>query len=193
MQDNNQDLPKKGFDSLNFNYDFSGKDFTKDKGFFEFQQKDKSNLTNKPVSNMEKLKSELNNKEQNNAFKSPEQISEKLQSNFEQQQRMPQQVRPQPTLNFSSSQFYYRQFEEIKKTEDESAKKFSDFKERIKPFASVSTITEARELSKKILPVKSDVTIFRVGGAKCTIIDKPDMFRITLDNDTEMLCYDFVP
>lgn len=193
MTDNNQNNPKR-FDSFNFNYDFSEKDYSQDKNFIEFQLKNNSKSNDDKKSDIEKLKKELfDNSPKDKTLKNIEQFQEVMQSSYEQKQIERVFVKPKTKFDFNSLQFYNKQFEEFKKTKDETIKAVNDFKERIKPFAEIATLTEAKALSNKILPVKSDITIFRVGGAKCTVVNKPNLFRITLDNDTEMICYDFVP
>ena len=192
MSDNNPNTPKK-FDSLNFNYDFSEKDYTQDKKFMEFQQKNNQKSDNDKKNNVENLKNELfNTSKIDNTKKNIEQFQEVIQSSYEQKQRDPVFIKPKTKFDFNSMQFYIKQFEEIKKTKSETLKAFNNFKERILPFADVLTLAEAKALSNKILPVKSDITVFNVGGAKCTVVNKPNLFRITLENDEELLCYDFL-
>lgn len=183
MTGNNQDNSSgKKFDSANFGYNFDEKDLSQNKGFMEFQEKNKKKLPDKDLNQTQKV----------NIIKTPEELQKVIEKNYEHQQLLPQFIKPQVSLNFSGQKFYYRQYEEIKKTNQENDTKIIAFKDRLKHFDNVSTITEARELSKKVLPVKSEINTFDVGKAKCTVINKSNLFRITFESDEEIICYDFV-
>ena len=86
--------------------------------------------------------------------------------------------------------------EECKKVKElsdyELKNKTLEFKERLKQFDEVESLEEALELAKKILPVKNEITRFNVGEGKCTIVNRKDNFRISLDTETEFVSYDFV-
>ena len=88
--------------------------------------------------------------------------------------------------------YQYMQYNAAVDTEKVNRDKYNSFKERIKKFESVDTIEAARELAKQILPTSSEVNRFNVGNAKCIVINNKEMFRITLDNAEECICYDFV-
>ena len=72
-----------------------------------------------------------------------------------------------------------------------SAERIKEFKERIAPFEAVSTLEEAKELAAKVLPTANEVNRFYVGDAKCVIINREDMLRISIDTADEFLSYDF--
>ena len=76
--------------------------------------------------------------------------------------------------------------------EQQQKKKADAFKKRIEEFKHIKTIDEARELAKKIMPVSNEKTRFRIGNARCVIINRADMFRITIDTEKEFISYDFV-
>ena len=73
----------------------------------------------------------------------------------------------------------------------EDIEKYNRVKSRIKMFESVKTIDEARALAKKIMPISRDITIFKVGFAKCIIINKPNFFRVSLNSSKEYISYNF--
>ena len=74
----------------------------------------------------------------------------------------------------------------------EREEKYLQFKERISKFENIVTLDEARSLAKQILPTAQELSQFRVGVAVCTVVNKNDMVRISLDSDKEFICYDFV-
>lgn len=75
--------------------------------------------------------------------------------------------------------------------EAQKADKLKEFKDRVAPFAMVSTFEEAKELAKKILPTANEINRFYVGDAKCMIVNRNDLLRISIDSATEFICYDF--
>ena len=89
------------------------------------------------------------------------------------------------------TQFLYNQYDAVRQIEESQTKKYEDFKARLKAFEGVKTLDEARELASKILPVANEISHFNVGLAKCTIINRQDMLRISLDSDKEFVSYNF--
>lgn len=81
-------------------------------------------------------------------------------------------------------------------TEEQIAKekieKYLEFKNRINKFNNIQTLAEAKNLSQQIMPVAQELSQFRIGDALCVIVNKPNMFRISLDSETEFISYDFV-
>lgn len=70
--------------------------------------------------------------------------------------------------------------------------KYNEFKTRLEKFEEITTLDEAKDLSKKILPVAKDFNKFKIGNATCIIINRDDMFRVSLDSEKEFICYDFI-
>ena len=77
----------------------------------------------------------------------------------------------------------------IRKAKEE---KYLQIKERLSKFDDIVTLEEAKELAKNVLPTAMDVSTFQVGTATCTVINRPDMIRISLETEREFICYDFV-
>lgn len=92
--------------------------------------------------------------------------------------------------NFSWSN--YNAAEEEARIIKEKEQKYLEFKERISKFENIVTLDDARALAKQILPTAQELSQFRVGAAICTVVNKDDMIRISLDSDQEFICYDFV-
>ena len=86
----------------------------------------------------------------------------------------------------------YYQFEITNKLENSQEQKLKEFKERLSQFYNIETLEEAKELSKKILPVNSEFTRFNIGRATCFIVKRDDLFRICLDSKDEFISFDFV-
>ena len=87
--------------------------------------------------------------------------------------------------------YNYNMAEAQSKLSEQHQKKYEEFKERIAQFAKVDTIEEAKSLSAKILPVSQEINQFKVGLGTCTIINRSDLFRISLDSEEEFISYDF--
>lgn len=85
----------------------------------------------------------------------------------------------------------YGQMNAVLQIEIQNKEKYEKFKSRLAAFQEVSTLEEAKELAQKILPVAKEVNRFRVGNAKCTVILKKDMLRISVDTPEEFISYDF--
>lgn len=96
------------------------------------------------------------------------------------------------TSNDYSINEAYNKYEIQQKADTNKVEKLKEFKERLKQFDLVESLEEALELAKKILPVKNEITRFNVGEGKCTIVNRKDNFRVSLDTDTEFISYDFV-
>ena len=83
------------------------------------------------------------------------------------------------------------QYDAVLKLEQQKADKVNSFKERIAPFEAISTLEEAKELAAKVLPTANEVNKFYVGDAKCVVVNREDMLRISIDTADEFICYDF--
>ena len=77
------------------------------------------------------------------------------------------------------------------KTEEDAQKEYENFKSKLKAFRNVKTVSEAKELAKKFLPVNNEINYLLVGNAKCVIISRRNLLRIVLKKDKEMVCYNF--
>ena len=91
-----------------------------------------------------------------------------------------------------SQEFLYNQYEVMKQAGQQNKEKYEKFIERIKLFEKVNTLIDAKELAKKILPTAKEVSEFKIGSAKCTIINKEDCFRICVQAPHEFISYDFI-
>ena len=85
----------------------------------------------------------------------------------------------------------YNQMEIMAKLESQNADKYKKFMERVDEFKNVTTLEEAHELAKKILPTSQEVSSFYVGNAKCVVVNTKDKLRISIDSDKEFISYDF--
>lgn len=88
-------------------------------------------------------------------------------------------------------EYLYKQYT-LQQTQDiQDKEKAEAFLERIKPFAEVNSFEEAKVLAQKILPTKEDVTAFFVGKIKCTVVNRTEELRISVDTEDEFICYSF--
>ena len=73
----------------------------------------------------------------------------------------------------------------------DSEEKYNKFKERIAQFDEVTNLKDAKALANKILPVSSEITRFTIGNATCTVVNRNNLLRISLDSDKEFISYNF--
>ena len=93
--------------------------------------------------------------------------------------------------NFSAQGINPAQMEMLQNIEKQNKEKEDKFKERISAFKDITTLNDARELAERILPVAQELNKFRVGNAKCVIVNKPEQLRICFDTGEEFIAYDF--
>ena len=86
----------------------------------------------------------------------------------------------------------YNALFEQKNNVDTKREKAENFKQRLSEFKKIKTLEEAKILMDKIMPVRLERTVFFVGDAKCTIINKNNLLRICYDSPTEFISYNFV-
>lgn len=89
------------------------------------------------------------------------------------------------------SNFFYNQYNSVQEMAMNEKEKSNQFLERIEPFKGIKTLKEAQELAQKILPAKEGLTSFFVGDIKCTIVNKKETLRISIDSPENFTCYDF--
>ena len=70
-------------------------------------------------------------------------------------------------------------------------KKAEELKERLLIFAETDSFEDAKKLAKEILPTVAGVTSFYAGIARCTVVNRTNLLRITFDSPKEFICYDF--
>ena len=83
------------------------------------------------------------------------------------------------------------QYQAISGFESQKNNKINEFIERIGKFKKVKTLKEAKELASKIIPTANEINRFYIENAKCIIVNKEDMFRISFDTAEEFISYDF--
>lgn len=114
-----------------------------------------------------------------------EQDTKKTLSKF---QYMP--YNPQMLSNYSAFDEKKDNVENNRENNDKK-EKVENFKKRLTEFKNINTLSEAKELMEKIMPVKLERTVFFIGDAKCTIISKHNLLRICLDTPQEFISYNF--
>ena len=75
---------------------------------------------------------------------------------------------------------------------EQNKDKVEKFKQRLEEFKKVSTLDAAKTLAVRVMPVQSGRTVFRIGDAKCTVINTDKMLKITLKTQDEYINYKFV-
>ena len=92
----------------------------------------------------------------------------------------------------SEENIEYKKNEIMKDMLNKSAEKEQEFKARLKAFENVTTLEEAKALAKTTLPVSQEINHFRVGNAKCVVVNRDNLFRVCVDTEEEFLSYDFM-
>ena len=85
----------------------------------------------------------------------------------------------------------YNQMEIMSNIEKQNAEKYKNFIERVSEFQNITTLEDAHELAKKILPTNQELSRFNVGNAKCVVLNTKDKLRISIDSEKEFISYDF--
>ena len=80
----------------------------------------------------------------------------------------------------------------VNQTELDAEQALEKFKQKLKVFDGVDSITKAKELAKEFLPIKNEKNYLRIGNAKCVIISRGDVFRVCVDSDKEYICYNII-
>lgn len=79
----------------------------------------------------------------------------------------------------------------IKKINLSEQDEYTRFTEKLKVFDSVKSFDEAKAAAKKFLPMNDEINYLVVGNAKCAIISRRNLFRIVLNSDKNVICYNF--
>ena len=83
------------------------------------------------------------------------------------------------------------QYQAVSGFETQKSNKIKEFMERLAKFENIETLSEAKELATKIMPTANEVNRFYIENAKCVVINKDNMLRISLDTPEEFISYDF--
>ena len=94
-------------------------------------------------------------------------------------------------MSFNSNAESYTAQQFRAQVKHDNQEKTDVLKDRLQQFLSVATKDEAKELAKKILPTNSEISTFWAGDAKCIVVNKEDLFRITVISEKEVLSYNF--
>ena len=81
---------------------------------------------------------------------------------------------------------------DIKQANIDADQEYNKFKEKLKVFEGITSISKAKEIAKTFLPCKNEKTYLTIGNAKCVIISRGDVFRVCLNSDKEYTCYNIV-
>lgn len=80
----------------------------------------------------------------------------------------------------------------VNQSEIDAEQEYNKFKEKLKVFEGITSLSQAKEIAKKFLPCKDEKNYLRIGNAKCVIISRGDVFRICIDSDKEYICYNII-
>ena len=87
--------------------------------------------------------------------------------------------------------YQYNQYLAAQRSAMSDKEKSNELKDRMKEFTTVVTLEDAKQLANKIVPTSQELTVFYSGDAKCTVVNKSDLLRITVETKEEYICYDF--
>ena len=88
-------------------------------------------------------------------------------------------------------EFQYLQYTAFQRNEAKEKESEAALLERVHKFAKIDSLEMAKELAKSIIPTNQEITHFNVGNIKCIIVNRKNLFRISLDSDKEFVCYSF--
>lgn len=88
--------------------------------------------------------------------------------------------------------FIYNLYTYQSKSAHEDEERIKDFLHRIEPFKNAHSISEAKELAEKILPSKDESTSFYIGNLKCTVYNRKNHFKLSIDTPEQFVSYNFV-
>lgn len=90
-----------------------------------------------------------------------------------------------------TNRFFYQNYTESIKIAIENKEKADNLAQRINMFKNVSTYNDAIKLANEIMPTTNEITTFLSGSAKCTVVKKTNLLRITYETNDDFICYDF--
>ena len=93
---------------------------------------------------------------------------------------------------FSGNISSYNMLQFQQSVEEQNKDKLEKFLQRLDEFQNITSLKEAKKLASKILPVKNERTTFRVGEAKCVILNTDETLRIIVDSPPKFVSYDFI-
>ena len=85
----------------------------------------------------------------------------------------------------------YNKNEAILNIEKQNKDKLNNLKQRIEKFKDIETLEEAKIILAENFRVENELEIFNIASSKCTIVNRNDFLRISLDTPDEFVSYDF--
>ena len=90
-----------------------------------------------------------------------------------------------------SNSFLYQQYSENTKMVNNYKDNVDDLEHRVNKFKGISSYEDAIKLANEIMPTNREITSFSSGNAKCTVVKKYNLLRITYESLNDFICYDF--
>ncbi len=87
--------------------------------------------------------------------------------------------------------YQYNQYLAAQTSSITDKQKADELKQRMAHFTNIATLKDAQKLAKEIMPTNQEITTFYSGSAKCTIVNRKDLLRITIETSDDFVCYDF--
>lgn len=75
---------------------------------------------------------------------------------------------------------------------DDIERRLRNFKDKLKIFDGITSISEARKIAKENFCIKNDVNYIKLDNSMCVIVQSSDVFKVCLENDKEFFCYSIV-
>lgn len=70
-------------------------------------------------------------------------------------------------------------------------KEYLGIKNKVLQFSGAKNITDARTLAKQLFGIRDEINFIKAGYAHCTIINRANVFRVVLNSEEEMICYNY--
>lgn len=75
---------------------------------------------------------------------------------------------------------------------DDIEQRLMDFKDKLKLFNGIASISEARKIAKENFYIENDVNYIKLDNSLCVIVQSSDVFKVCLENDKEFFCYSII-
>ena len=85
----------------------------------------------------------------------------------------------------------YNKNEAMLNIEKQNQEKLNNLKQRVEKFKDIETLEEAKNILAENFRVENELEVFNIANSKCTIVNRDDLLRISLDTPEEFISYDF--
>lgn len=70
--------------------------------------------------------------------------------------------------------------------------RISEIKQKLKMLNKVTSIAEAKRITKTFMSFHENINHIKIGDAKCLIISRQNLFRICFQDKEDFICYNVI-